>query len=52
MFSKANGLAYPSEYAYITLYVKLCLYKSNLSIRASALLLFLPLVEKGCLQAY
>ena len=30
MFSKAIGLAYSSEYAYNTLYVKLCLYKSNL----------------------
>ena len=38
MFSKANDLAYSSEYAYNTLFVKLCLYKSNLFIRVSALL--------------
>jgi len=42
MFSKANGLAYSSEYAYNTLYVKLCLYNSNLFIRVSALLTLPP----------
>ena len=41
MFSKANGLAYSSEYAYNTLYVKLCLYNSNL-LRVSALLTLSP----------